>query len=648
MGGSDLTRPIVPLAAGPLTVGYHFGDVRYLRLGDHEVLRRIYGAVRGPQWETVPMVLHDERLEVQSDSFRLQFRAEHRSGEAHFVWDGLIEGHADGSLLFSFDGQALSTFRRNRIGLCVLHPLRECAGARCRTRYPDGSEQEARFPQLVSLTHPLPGFENLVGLDHQISADADVWAELRFEGDSFETEDQRNWMDASFKTYGTPSHLPRPVEIAAGTRLRQRVHLRLRGPVASLPPRFLTRSDEGQSEEILVGPTPEMVPLPALGLCSASHGGVLTRGELDRLAQLCLAHLRVDLLLSQAGWAARLRGSARDAMDLGLPLELALHFPAEHGAAPDLTELLRELRASRADIARVMAFRDGEPSTLADDLHAVQRAFAEFGVPIGSGTHGDFYQLGVRPPALAGADFLVWSMNPQAHASDTLSITETPEAVAPQLASARVHFPDTSLVISPITLRPRGSATPTISSEAPADPNAPPAHADPRQSSLFCAGWTLAVIQALALGGAESATLFETTGWCGVMASSQGAPLSNGWAAFHEAVFPVYHALADLGQFAGGKLERWRNSHPARVSIFGIRHRERSAALLANLTSQRETVVLLGPRPTRWRRLAAHQVSEAARHPEAFRGGGWISTPNASTSFSLELEPFELVRLDFP
>ena len=39
------------------------------------------------------------------------------------------------------------------------------------------------------------------------------------EGETFETEDQRNWSDASFKTYGTPLHLPFPVEVEEGTRV---------------------------------------------------------------------------------------------------------------------------------------------------------------------------------------------------------------------------------------------------------------------------------------------------------------------------------------------------------------------------------------------------------------------------------------------
>ena len=36
------------------------------------------------------------------------------------------------------------------------------------------------------------------------------------EGDTWETEDHRNWTDASFKTYSRPLSLPYPYAIAKG------------------------------------------------------------------------------------------------------------------------------------------------------------------------------------------------------------------------------------------------------------------------------------------------------------------------------------------------------------------------------------------------------------------------------------------------
>ncbi len=41
------------LRAGPLTMLYENGDLRYIRLGEHEIVRRLYVAVRDRNWGTV-------------------------------------------------------------------------------------------------------------------------------------------------------------------------------------------------------------------------------------------------------------------------------------------------------------------------------------------------------------------------------------------------------------------------------------------------------------------------------------------------------------------------------------------------------------------------------------------------------------------
>ena len=43
----------------------------------------------------------------------------------------------------------------------------------------------------------------------------------RMEGDAFEMEDQRNWIDASYKTYVRPLALPWPYTIATGRAVQR-------------------------------------------------------------------------------------------------------------------------------------------------------------------------------------------------------------------------------------------------------------------------------------------------------------------------------------------------------------------------------------------------------------------------------------------
>ena len=209
----EASEPVAPLSlrAGPLQLLYEPGSgfVRRVRLGEREVLRGIYAAVRDRNWKTIPAALVETLRRVKADSFQIEFEAEHREAGIGFTWHGSISGQPDGTLLYSFDGRARSSFLRNRIGLCVLHPIRECSGAAGRQTRTDGTVIECRFPKLIEpqLIGKSP-FRNLKNLAHEIAPG--IWAELTFSGDVFEMEDQRNWTDASFKTYSTPLEQPFP------------------------------------------------------------------------------------------------------------------------------------------------------------------------------------------------------------------------------------------------------------------------------------------------------------------------------------------------------------------------------------------------------------------------------------------------------
>ena len=90
----------VPLRAGPLRLVFDRGELRWIRLGEREVLRGIYVAVREEGWATVPAELEDLEIEAEPESFRVRFRALHRRGGVRFDWVGLVEGGKDGRIAF--------------------------------------------------------------------------------------------------------------------------------------------------------------------------------------------------------------------------------------------------------------------------------------------------------------------------------------------------------------------------------------------------------------------------------------------------------------------------------------------------------------------------------------------------------------------
>ena len=80
------------------------------------------------------------------------------------------------------------------------------------------------MPELISPDQPAMAIRTL---SHEAAPGLSV--SCRLEGDIFEMEDQRNWTDASFKTYVRPVALPRPFKVAAGERIVQSVTIVMSG-----------------------------------------------------------------------------------------------------------------------------------------------------------------------------------------------------------------------------------------------------------------------------------------------------------------------------------------------------------------------------------------------------------------------------------
>ena len=304
----------LPLRAGPLSLAWENGDLRYIKMGDVEVVRRIYVAIRDRNWGTAPNVMSNLVMDVGVDTFRISYDIENRLNEIHFTWHGEITGAADGTIRLSMDGVAQSTFMKNRIGYCILHPD-DIAGARGWVQHVDGTTEDAALPRLFDPGQPVLPFAEMAGMGHEVVPG--VWADLAFEGDIFEMEDQRNWTDASFKTFSTPLRLPFPVEVPAGTRIRQAVTLTLRH---ELPGVAAEPAAVDGSLIYTVDLDRPAIPLPPIGLGVASHGAPLTATELARLAALAPSHLRVDLTLSDPQFGRRLSQAAQEAARLDAPL----------------------------------------------------------------------------------------------------------------------------------------------------------------------------------------------------------------------------------------------------------------------------------------------------------------------------------------
>ncbi|MDZ4766653.1 MAG: hypothetical protein SGI73_19110 [Chloroflexota bacterium] len=609
----------VHLRAGDLKVDFVDGALRDFRVNGQEVLRMVYAAVRDANWGTVPFTLSDVTIDARERAFDISFTSEHRQGDIHFVWRATIAGSENGEITFDFDGEAKTTFARNRIGFCVLHPG-SFGNVPCQIEHTDGQITDGAFPASISPHQPFFAVRGIT------SDQGGVRVEMRMEGDTFEMEDQRNWTDDSFKTYCTPLGVPFPVIVEAGTRVQQRVSIKLIA-VDGL-------EDAASSYELIERP---MSGDWHVGLSVANADSVLNVREIERLQALKLHHLRVELDLTDSMWLENLRDADVQAVQFKCKLEIVVFVSDD--AEKQLILLAEAAAKLQAPISHWIVFHHNEKVTAAHWVKAAKTVLHPFNAPIGAGTPYYFTELNrERPPE--NADFNVYSINPQVHAFDNASLVET---LAMHDKTARdARFNGKPVVVSPITLKPRGNPDATTSNISSA-PNVLPPTVDPRQMSLFGAVWTFASIVHLGAAEVESATYYETVGWRGIMERETGSPLPDLFPSIAGGVFPMYHVFADIGEFASEKVWILRRLDDS-LSI-GLASEGERTILLANLTPDTQAVMIdLNEAPYHIRVLDETTVEFAMREPEAWRAQK--SDTIYTMHDTLTLSPYAYVRLD--
>ena len=641
--GKDAPLPEqTQLCAGPLSMIFEAGDLRYIRFGDHEILRRVYVAVRDHNWDTILPQLSNVQIERDGDSFRITYDVSNKDADVDFCWQGTITGSTDGTITFSMDGEALSTFRRNRIGFCVLHPM-DCAGVSCRIEKVDGTVEESAYPISIAPQllidgeiKPVAPFNNMQAVRYEVTAG--VEAAVRFEGEIFEMEDQRNWTDASYKTYGTPLSEPFPVEVPAGTKITQQIALTLK---TESEPKVEKSDIEAQPLTLEISST-DPRPLPRIGLGVASHGEPLNAGELERLKLLNLSHLRVDIDLTQPDYESGLRRATDEARALEIPLELALFLTDT--AAEELRAFTEVVDRMKPPIGVYLIFHKTEASTSSQWVDLARRYLT--GAKIGAGTNAYFTDLNRSRPSVDALDLVCYSINPQVHAFDNSSLIETLEAQAVTVESTRQFADGLPIAVTPVTLLARFNPNATGPEPEPA-PGELPAQVDVRQMSLFGAGWTLGSIKYLSESGASSVTYYETSGWRGVMETANGSPLPEKFRSLPGAVFPLYHVLADVGEFVGGEVLVSKSSDSLKVEGVALRKNGKTRTLLANLTPDSQQVRVGNLTETvRVRYLDETNAQTAMASPEAFRSETGEIVQTTHGTLELNLPPYAIARID--
>jgi hypothetical protein len=628
-----IATPVV-LRAGPLTMVFEpdTAVLRHVRLGDHEVCRAIYAAVRDQNWATIRPQLTNVQSQIGKEDFKLTFDVHCGDGRIDYFWRGEITGAGDGRISYSFDGESKSEFLRNRIGLCVLHPIAECAGKPVTIEHDNGAAEQGTFPKEIAPHQP---FKDIRALWYEVQGGIRV--EFRFEGEVFEMEDQRNWCDASFKTYCTPLSIPIPVAVKPGDKVHHVCRLKLTGVTRPILPVV-----QGRPVQISIATTPAY-GVPPIGFCVARESEPLTAKQVERLKALRPAHLRVDLRLSDARHAEQLERAVTKARQLGAPLQIAV--TVNDSAREQLNDLRVLLDRLKPSVSLWLIFHEKEESTRDAWLIAARDALQSYApnVLFSGGTLDWFTEINRNRPPANAAWFTCYSLNPQVHAFDHTTLVENLEGQAFTVESAK-KLTSKPVVISPVTLRMRDKSQPAFveGAELPSD-------VDARQMSLFGAGWTIGSIARLAMTGhVHSLTYFETVGWRGLMEREGGSPIPERFPSIPGAVFPMYHVFADIAEFGARQIYGSYCTHPLRaeaLTLFDSRGRKR--ILVANLTGDTEEIkIKSGASPGRLRVLDETNVEEAMREPEAYRKLPEKVLQPVTAKIELTMLPYALARID--
>lgn len=561
--------------------------LRHIRFAGTEVLAGLHVVVRDRHWGTLIPQMRVQRKQdaaapAATGGYTRRWRVRHSDADIRFSWEGLIEawsagpGHAE--LSFIMDGLADCDFLANRAGLCLLHPM-SLVGLPAQTRASQtladgaagsGEWADGQFPRDIAPYQPFPVF---TALRHPL-ADGAI-AEITITGDTFEMEDQRNWTDASFKSYCPPLAAPHPRQFLAGQRVTQRVLLRLSGQPED--GRAMRKASATASVSVRLE-SRYASWLPAIGLGLAGSGVPVAEADRGLLQALRPGHLHAVIDLDRGDWRSEVSRALSEsaALRCTADLEIVAAGPEEIAdAAAFVGE--RAMDADAGRLGRVFVY-ERESSQTTRDMAA---AWAACGGSPSGGSRADFAQLNRAdlPAELLSA--VAFALSPQVHATDDESIMETITAQPVVGRCARGLAPGHPLVVGPITLKPRFNPV------APSAP--PPESADPRQATALTAAWTVGSVAALGYAGAAALTYFETAGPGGVLAGA--APLPAG---FPEpgTSYPVFHVLRMLSPLAGRPLLAASAEDPATVAVLAVDAAPSPVVVIANLRPEHVTVAV--------------------------------------------------------
>ena len=578
-GNHDVNGKYLILNAGKLSLVYENGSLRYISIGKEEIIRMIYSVVRIKNWITIAPEIIREKTEIHADSFKIIFNCIYKKEDLNFSAEYTIEGRNDNSLLLTMEGEALSSFEKNRIGFCVLHPIIGNAGNNCIIEHPERVTETSVFPLSISPHQP---FTNIISMKWKVS---DQNVSLVFTGEVFETEDHRNWTDASYKTYCTPLTRKYPVRMEKGEKIFQKIELKVEGNLPDTNP-----AKFGETVFITVD-TRKTIQLPSIGIGQSTRLFPLSENELSTIKKIKYDHYRVDLYLFLDDWKTKAELAAEEALRLEYPVELAVFFDENY--AVQVSVFMKWIVKSQIPLSRITIFHrtlSFTPPELTElIIPLLKRALP--GIRTGAGTNANFAQLNRNRPDPMHLDYLSYSIHPQEHANDNTTLTENLQAQSYTVESAGKFTGGIGIWISPVNITRRFNAN-SENYENPDKPEGYPPQVDSRLMSLYGACWTAGSLKYLIESGAAGITYFETAGERGIIQGDSPSRWPEKFKTVAGMIFPIYFVFRFILQNKEFRVMKSGSSDPLKVASLILTDGKELKFLLINFTSSFHKVIV--------------------------------------------------------
>ncbi|WP_237143584.1 hypothetical protein [Phyllobacterium zundukense] len=565
------------LNAGDLEVEFAQGNLRAIRFKGHEILRAIAYVVRDSGWGTFDPAISGLTVDRQAEHFEVRYAA--RCGEG-LNYTAAIRGHADGTLNFSVTAMPECDFETNRCGFCVLHPIVGVAGKSVTVEHCDGTKEDAVFPDLIEPWQP---FKSIRSLTH--TPGEGIEATCRFVGDEFEMEDQRNWSDASYKTYARPLALPWPYIMPAATANTQTVEL-----VLKVSPSSTSRANSANFVRVRVSNRPTGRKFAETGLLIMPDALQETLDHYAALEDIAPGFLLCHLDATAGHGQDELNGYAKLQSRSKCPVRLEYVAVADGDLNGEFRALATKIQRSglRLDAMVVCPSVDRQSTPpgstwpecppLSDIYRSAREALP--GLAIGGGMVSYFTELNRKRPPVALLDFVTHGTNPIVHAADDTSVMQTLEALpfifrsaAQIMGNDRTYRLGPSYI--PMRQNPYGSRVFDNSNARKTM-----AKMDPRQRGLFAASFMAGYAARVAEHDISSFVPASLLGPAGLLGGADER-------------YPAFHLVRQLSKLAGQSVIESCSEDQAKIlSLACCERAGRPSVLLSNITADLLTVTL--------------------------------------------------------